>query len=185
MYVTGWCERHGSAASAVKGEYFDSISNVKQNHVNLTFIILKTVRDLASYENVCKNARETLKQSMILRGKEQLKQRAQQKNSVCKNLHFIIYFLKHFFSLKSSSTYIFFQICAYFLFIANRERWKRSRHWRESIQFWTKFTEIWTSKDKWYSTNSDGLYPNPIERNCYFDGYFNCNVQWNCCYWCW
>lgn len=48
------------------------------------FIILKTVRDLASYENVCKNAREALKQSMILRGKEQLKQRAQQKNSVCK-----------------------------------------------------------------------------------------------------
>lgn len=49
----------------------------------ILFVLLKTVRDLASYENVCKNARETLKQSIMLRGKEQLKHRAQQKNSVC------------------------------------------------------------------------------------------------------
>lgn len=80
----------------------------------ILLIILKTVRDLASYENVCKNARETLKQSMILRGKEQLKQRAQQKNSVCKNLHFVIYFLKRFFSLTSSSNYIFSNVCLFF-----------------------------------------------------------------------
>lgn len=35
------------------------------------------MRDLAAYEHVCKNAREALKQSMLARGKEHLKQRNQ------------------------------------------------------------------------------------------------------------
>lgn len=44
---------------------------------------------MTNYENVCKNARETLKQSLLARGKEQLKQRPQQRNSVCAILYFV------------------------------------------------------------------------------------------------
>lgn len=44
--------------------------------------LLKTIHDLAAYENVCKNARESLKHSLLQRGKEQLRQRAQQRNQV-------------------------------------------------------------------------------------------------------
>lgn len=44
----------------------------------------KTIQDIASYENVCRNAREALKHSLLVRGKEHLKQRNQQRNAVRK-----------------------------------------------------------------------------------------------------
>ncbi|XP_031619179.1 protein FAM92A-like [Contarinia nasturtii] len=42
----------------------------------------KTLRDLANYENVCKNARDALKHSLLARGKEHFRQRANQRNSL-------------------------------------------------------------------------------------------------------
>lgn len=50
---------------------------------NFKLILLKILRDVANYENVCKNARESMKHSLLARGKEQLKSRNQQRNSVC------------------------------------------------------------------------------------------------------
>lgn len=51
----------------------------------------KTLNDLASYENRCKNVRDALKHSMLQRGKEQLRQRNQQRNTVCMKINCILW----------------------------------------------------------------------------------------------
>lgn len=78
---------------------------------------------MANYENVCKNARETLKQSLLARGKEQLKHRPQQRNSVCEMLYFLDdalhYFISFFFKfiLQYESTFLILIFLTYFTFI--------------------------------------------------------------------
>lgn len=48
------------------------------------YIILgkKTINETCNYESVCKSVREALKHSLLARGKEHLKQRNQQRNTV-------------------------------------------------------------------------------------------------------
>lgn len=91
--------------------------------------IIKTLRDMANYENVCKNARETLKQSLLACGKEHLKHRPQQRNSVCEISYMMlfIYIFSIYFTIcllmnckiksKSIGTNIFYFESIYFLFI--------------------------------------------------------------------
>lgn len=67
-------------------------SNGKWNQIEMDFILmrfLQVVRELANYEVICKNTRELMKHSILMRDKElirrhhidQIKQRSQQRNA--------------------------------------------------------------------------------------------------------
>lgn len=48
--------------------HMSSIEKMYFSYANLELISLQTIRDIAGYETICKNAREVLKQSLLHRG---------------------------------------------------------------------------------------------------------------------
>lgn len=161
MYTIGWCAGHRRSTNPIQSMKISLNQYVPLwisiSHADFIKCHFQTIREIAAYEAICKNAREVLKQSLLQRGVsrrpniDRSKSRAQSAVSAIQsvnNTNCILFI--NFFVISTVSARI-----------GPNHTWKRRKEW-----LWIKGAEFWAPENRRFTSNFVGFHVDSNAGEC-------------------